>query len=396
MTERLRSLNDKSNDLLRRTAIVLAVLAVIAILVFLFPYVAPFIVAILIAALIEPVVKLVAKAFPKLRFARTVASAICTIIVLAILLVVSLTVMARVLSELRLAAMTLPKSVSQWVADATTWVKVNLDNVEMLDDAIRTYIEDLITTLGRSATQFATTSATTVVRGVWNTATVTVPQILLFITITFMSIFYFSADRIRIFSFLQNLVPHVMRENGRLVKANLFRGVFSQIRASLIMLVITFAELSLGFISIRMDYAVLLALIISLFDALPIVGAGLFLLPLSIYGFFTNNILHGVGLLLIYLVIGIVRQTVEPRIIGKNIGLHPLATMLAMYISYKLIGLSGMLLGPIVMSLCKIVVELSALPAIPTVVSEVAQSAQPKPAKDVKNVVLKTKSKKRG
>lgn len=380
MLERLVALNEKSNDLLRKAAVVVVMLGLIAALSLLFPYVAPFVIAACIAAAIEPAVRLLSRMFPRVSFRRTIAAAFCTILVLAILLFVTLALSSRIFSELTSVAATMPRLVSDSVSKSLTWLNGRLTGLELLDDATRSYIQESLVSFGRTLTSSATTIAYQLGRGVWNTATVTVPQILLFITLTFMGTFYFSADRERIQGFLSALAPVYVKRNGVMIKANLLKGLVSQIRAGLILLVVTFAELTIGFSLVGMDYVLLTALVISVLDALPILGTGLFLLPMSIYGLFTGNFRMGVGLILLYLIIGIVRQTIEPRIVGRNMGLHPLATMMAMYASYKAIGLGGMILGPIILLLCKVIVELtSSAPQEDGAAKAAAASAQPAP-----------------
>ncbi|MDR1569925.1 MAG: sporulation integral membrane protein YtvI [Oscillospiraceae bacterium] len=363
MLEKLAALNKISNDLLRKAALIIVVLGLIATLSFLFPYIAPFAIAALIAAAIEPLVRLISSLFKRVRFRRGIASGVSTILVVAILLFAALVLSTRIISELTSVAYALPRLVSDWVAQATAWFETNLPELELLDESTKAYIRDAFISLGKTITSSTTTFASSIARGVWNTATVTVPQILLFVTLTFMSTFYFSADRERIILFLTNIVPSPLKKSGALVKANLFRGLFSQLRATLIMLLVTFVELSIGFSIIGVDYVLLLALVISVLDALPILGTGLFLLPMSIYGFVVGDYKMGVSIILLYLIIGIVRQMLEPRIIGRNMGLHPLATMMAMYASYKIMGLGGMILGPMILLLCKVIIGLSTAPS---------------------------------
>ncbi|MDR1598832.1 MAG: sporulation integral membrane protein YtvI [Oscillospiraceae bacterium] len=349
MWERLSSLNNRSNDLLRKSAIVLAMLGLVAVISLLLPYVAPFIVALALAAVIEPLVKLLSRLFGRMKTRRAVAAAICTALLLALILLSALALSTRVFSELRGMALTLPRNVAGGVTSAMAWLDERLEEIDLIDDETRAAIRQLIITLGSSITSAASAFASSLARGLWNTATVTVPQALLFTTLAFMGTFYLSADKDRIIKFLCSLMPAGARQGSAMIKANLFRGLVGQLRAQLIMLLVTFTELSIGFSLIQMEYIMLLAAVIAILDALPIIGTGLFLIPMSIAGFFASDFRRGVGYLLLYVIIGIVRQTLEPRLIGRSIGLHPLATMMSMYASYRAIGLTGMIIGPILL-----------------------------------------------
>ena len=100
--------------------------------------------------------------------------------------------------------------------------------------------------------------------------------------------------------------------------------------------------------------AVLLALFIAVLDALPVIGAGLFLIPMMLYGIIVGDAGMAVGFGLIYLMTIVVRQLLEPRLIGRQLGLYPLATMMAMYAGLQAMGFLGMLLGPLMLLLCKV------------------------------------------
>ena len=135
----------------------------------------------------------------------------------------------------------------------------------------------------------------------------------------------------------------------------MYRAFFGQLRATAIMFVVTTVELSIGFLIMGLDYAVLLALFIALLDALPVIGAGLVLIPAAIYGFLFGPMWLGVGMALMYVTTIVVRQIVEPRVIGQQFGLHPLITMMAMFAGYILASFLGMLLGPVLALLLKAV-----------------------------------------
>ena len=119
------------------------------------------------------------------------------------------------------------------------------------------------------------------------------------------------------------------------------------IRAQLIIMTIVFTILLIGFSILGVKTAVLFAFIIAVIDMIPILGTGTVLLPWAVISLLQSNYKLAVGLVIIYLVVLLTRQLIEPKIVGSQIGLHPLATLLAMYTGYKLIGMFGMILGPI-------------------------------------------------
>ena len=95
-------------------------------------------------------------------------------------------------------------------------------------------------------------------------------------------------------------------------------------------------------------YAFIMAIVISVVDVLPILGSGAVLVPWAIIACLSSDTPLGVGLLVLYAVTLIIRQIAEPRIVGSTLGLHPLATLAAVYLGLKLIGFAGIFIGPMV------------------------------------------------
>lgn len=116
---------------------------------------------------------------------------------------------------------------------------------------------------------------------------------------------------------------------------------------------ITWGIVFLGFFLLKIPYALMWAALVALVDAVPILGTGIVLLPWALVSFLQNNGLQAVGLLCIYLVAVITRTVLEPRLVGKNLGLDPLVTLIALYGGLRLWGIPGLLLAPILASAAK-------------------------------------------
>lgn len=110
---------------------------------------------------------------------------------------------------------------------------------------------------------------------------------------------------------------------------------------------ITFLVLTLGFVLLRIPYALIWALIVCFVDAFPILGTGTVLLPWSLISFLQGSSAQAIGLLSLYITVTLLRSLLEPKLLGRHLGLDPLATLMAMYAGYKLWGIAGMLLAPI-------------------------------------------------
>lgn len=110
---------------------------------------------------------------------------------------------------------------------------------------------------------------------------------------------------------------------------------------------LTFAILSLGFLLLRIRYALLWALAVSVVDAFPVLGTGTVLIPWALICFLQNDGARAIGLMGIYVVISLTRSALEPKLVGHHLGLDPLVTLMALYAGYKLWGIGGMILAPL-------------------------------------------------
>lgn len=113
------------------------------------------------------------------------------------------------------------------------------------------------------------------------------------------------------------------------------------------LMTVTFTILALGFLVLRIRYALLWALGVCLVDAFPVLGTGTILLPWSLICLLQGDTPRAIGLASTYIVVSLVRSALEPRLVGRHLGLDPLVTLMALYAGYKLWGIGGMLLSPI-------------------------------------------------
>lgn len=139
-------------------------------------------------------------------------------------------------------------------------------------------------------------------------------------------------------SWRQQYLPAVKR-----LKHNLSGWLTAQLKLT----GITFLVLCAGFLLLRIHHAPLWAMLISLVDALPILGTGTVLIPWSLVCFLQGDHVRAVGLLGTYAAAALLRSVLEPKFIGKQLGLDPLVTLLSMYAGYRLWGIPGMLLSPL-------------------------------------------------
>lgn len=117
--------------------------------------------------------------------------------------------------------------------------------------------------------------------------------------------------------------------------------------AQLKLLSITCLLLTVGFLLLRVQYAPLWAMVVSLVDALPILGTGTILVPWSLVCLVQHDTARALGLLGLYAATAVTRSTLEPKLLGRQLGLDPLVTLISLYVGFRLWGIVGMMLGPL-------------------------------------------------
>jgi len=362
--KRLRNWNEKLNDIPRQLVLIAIVLGICFVAVKLLPLCWPFVLALLFAMLMEPLVRRFRHLFAKLRFGKRLATILAMVIVFGLLGWLIRAVAGRVIQEAIELAKATPTHF-QWLSNKITFWVAQLS--QQYADIMPENIMEIIQNLLKDAQNALNPLAGKIAAGAWTTAT-SVPAILLSVVLTIMGTYYLSSDRERIFAFFHKTFPAGMVRKGILLKHDIFKALFGQIKAQLLVsLLITFVVLC-GLMIQQKPYWLLLGFLIGLADALPVLGAGLFLIPWSVIGFVTGDTTTGVGMLLLYVAVVVVRQIAEPRIVGKSLGLYPLATMMAMFAGLQFTGnVLGLLLGPILLNLLKVVLSADRQADVPPV-----------------------------
>ncbi len=179
------------------------------------------------------------------------------------------------------------------------------------------------------------------------------PNALLFAAVTVISGFYFCMGRRELEKSIGAYLPQAIRERTASWRQGIKSASWGYLRAYLILLLLTLAELFVGFLILGVDYAFLIALITAAVDILPVLGVGTVLIPWAVVALLQKNITLGVGLLILFGAVSVLRQILEPRIVGKSLGLHPLAALVASYVGWRLFGVLGMVLAPLAALLLK-------------------------------------------
>ena len=183
------------------------------------------------------------------------------------------------------------------------------------------------------------------------------PGVLLFLMVTLIACVYFALEYEKVCQVLERLLPPGARAKLPEWKNRFTRAFKRCVKAYLVLFLLTLVELFAGFLLLRTSYPFLLALLGASLDILPVLGVGIMLIPWGLFALVTGQTGRGVGLLILYAVMSVIRQIAEPHLVGKSIGLHPILMLIAFYVGISLFGVSGILIGPMLALLAKLLFD---------------------------------------
>lgn len=311
---------------------------------FIFPYIAPFVVAVLLAALIDPVVDFFEQ---KVGVNRGIAVLVVLIVVLSFIAILITVLIANVTAEINYLITNLPqysKELSEGLLtliDRAHKLYLNLEGLPApLGDIVQTNLNNIAASIKSAAFDFLG-----LIRAV--------PNLLFTMMIASIATFFISKDKHQFFHFFISLLPKQWRQDAWRVKSEISTGILGLLRSQLILVCMTAGLAILGLVIIRAPYAWLLGLLAGFLDLIPMLGPSAVFFPLSCYYFVIDDIGQGLAVLAVLGIILLIRQLAEPRIVGGSIGLHPLTSLAAIYLGAQLFGISGFLLGPLLLIILK-------------------------------------------
>lgn len=173
------------------------------------------------------------------------------------------------------------------------------------------------------------------------------PGVIFTFAVSVIAALYFAMDLTEINAAVKSRLPKAGTKVMQSLKSGAVKTSLCYLRSFSIIFVMNTVLLFLGLWILGIEYALFLAFLFAVLDLLPVIGIGITLVPWGIYSLATGNLYLGAGLLILYALITLLRQFIEPRLIGGSIGLHPLVTLFSMVVGAGFLGLFGMLLGPL-------------------------------------------------
>ena len=325
----------------------LIVILVWAFCKFVLPVLVPFIAAFVIASILRmPIKKLYGKSEAKNRVISIITCILFYVIVFFILAIASIN-LYNTLSDFLVS---IPAMYQNDIVPALTLLSDMVEKtLSSMDEGIASQIDDLfweyVNNLGEYIKTFSV-NAVKVISG----SLAEIPGFIIKLVIMIISTFFFIVDYNKILEVCQKFIPESKKDTV-LSLINYYKNtIFIYIKSYSLLFLLTYIELAIGLSILGIPYAPLISVLIAIFDILPVLGVGGILLPWAVILFVMKNIPLGIGILVLYLIITFIRNTAEPKLVGKQIGLHPLATLVFMYLGLRFMGFLGMFLFPVTLA----------------------------------------------
>ncbi len=339
----------ETTDKRRRFIINVAYWAIIAgiaylVLRYLLNLLLPFVIALLVAWLLRPLSRLYRQRLPKIASALTVVTVLLFYALIGVLaglvLVDLLTGLASYLDRLpNIYNQTIEPGLKNRYASAQA-LAARFDPA--VADVVNMVLPQVISSVGGAVTNFSVGAV-----GKLTGLVSSLPSALISALIAVIASFFTAVSYDSMKAFLKKNLPVKVTETAGYV-IHSFRSIIGQYGKSyLLVMLITFGELTLGLVIIGVRQPLLLAALIAIFDIFPVVGAGTILAPWAVISLIQGKGLQALGLAILYVVILVVRQFLEPKVVGKQVGLPPLVTLLCMFAGTSLFGFWGLFGLPI-------------------------------------------------
>ena len=314
----------------------------------------PFLIGFIISLLIEPLIKLINRKTKLTRKASAIIVMVCIFTILIALIafgIISLvTEASNLLQSLNIYIEKIYNQVQKYI-NAVDFKRIEIPNqvITIIQSSANNFLEFI--------SQWISKLLSSILQGITS-----LPIIGIYIAITILSTYFICADRLYILDQLEHHFPRIWVKKFGIHFKKLISTLGGYLKAEATLILISFIEVLVAlyifkWMGLNVGYPLLVALGIGFVDALPILGSGTVIVPWAIISAVNGDIKLAVCLFVLLAIIMVVRQFLEPRIVSGHIGTHPIFTLIAMYTGFKLSGVLGLFIGPIVLIILQNVFE---------------------------------------
>lgn len=322
--------------------VALVVLAIVAVPLFM-----PFLFALLLVAMLNPLIRKLHKSF---GFNKRIVSisAIVLLYIIAVVIIAGLIMALVFVSKQALHSLPLyyvdvlepaMDSVNEWLVGLVgSFSPDALGELSSLQSSISTTISDTVSSLSSKGISYATAFIRKI------------PAFFIALIFTVLLSLFMSIQYDEILESIKSKVTQGVVDKAEQLTQILKGTVFQYFKAILKLMVITFIELCIGLFILGADHPIAFAAGIAIFDALPVFGTGGIMIPWVIIELVQGNFSLALGLAILYAIITVVRNFIEPKVVGDELNINPIISLISIYVGLKTFGILGMILFPILAS----------------------------------------------
>ena len=302
----------------------------------------PFVIAIIVSAIANPLVNFLEK---KVKILRKHSSAVIIVLVLAVLFAVIYLLIWSILQGLQSLFGELDNIIATFLGFLDDF-RLALTNLSIsLPDSLHETISSLDASIETALTGFATDLMEQINLSAAGSYLNSALNILILIIISILATYFVMIDRNQLALVISRAVPTSIQQYYRVVMDNIKTAVGGYLKTQLKLMLIIMLALFVGFKLLDVEYALLLAFITSILDFLPVFGTGTIIGPWVVFELISGDYLYAVFLIIIYLVCLLLKQLLQPKIMGDSVGLSPLYALFFMFVGYRINGIIGMIIG---------------------------------------------------
>ena len=295
----------------------------------------PFLIAFLISLMIEPAIK---KLMRKTKMTRKMSSIIIFLIVFSIIIGSVIWGTTTLISEstnlLQALNIYIDKAYTQ-IQDAIGKMSITKINVSKnVLNLMQVTSKELLVKVSKWRTSFFTKLIDMIT---------SIPTMGIYMVITILSLYFICTDRIYILDFMEQHMPQKWVQKIGIHIREITKNLGGYLKAQMILILVSFVISVIGlyifkFVGMNVKYPLLIALAIGFVDALPILGSGSVMVPWAIISALNGDLRLGVAILILWIIMSLVRQFLEPKVVSGKIGIHPIFTLIAMYTGFTPVG----------------------------------------------------------
>lgn len=310
----------------------------------------PFLIAFIISLLLEPAIRFFMR---RCKLKRRTSSIIVMVVIIGIILGILIWIISTLITE----GSNLLDNLGTYFSNASNLIQrlFSVENLQKIGIP-----ENIILTIEKSATELLNTAT------IWLNSFLTgalewitsIPTIGIYLAVTFLSLYFICTDKVYILDQIEHHLPEIWVKKLYKHLKEIVSALGNYLKAEVTLVIISFVISLIGlyifkFAGLNVTYPLLYSLGIGFVDALPIFGSGTVMLPWAIISACNGNVTLAVSILVLWIIMSIVRQFMEPRIVGNHIGIHPIFTLIAMYTGFRISGVIGLFIGPIALIILK-------------------------------------------